>query len=69
VRTFIASSSSSWQPSTKLPAIYPLRLHASEGSLMSYGKDQFDLYRRAARYVDRILQGEKPADLPVQAPT
>jgi putative ABC transport system substrate-binding protein len=53
----------------QLPAIYPLRLHASEGGLMSYGPDQFDLYRRAAGYVDRILKGERPADLPVQAPT
>src|SRR5262249_32265782 len=42
----------------QLPAIYPLRLHASEGGLMSYGPDQFDLYRRAAGYVDRILRGE-----------
>jgi putative ABC transport system substrate-binding protein len=53
----------------QLPAIYPLRVHASEGGLMSYGPDQVDLYRRAAGYVDRVPKGENPADLPVQAPT
>ena len=53
----------------QLPAIYPLRVHASEGGLMSYGPDQVDQYRRAAGYVDRVLKGENPADLPVQAPT
>jgi putative tryptophan/tyrosine transport system substrate-binding protein len=53
----------------RLPAIYPFRYFAIEGGLMSYGIDQIDQWRGAATYVDRILKGEKPADLPVQAPT
>jgi putative ABC transport system substrate-binding protein len=53
----------------KLPAVYPERFFAAAGGLISYGPDQIDQYRRAAGYVDRILKGEKPADLPVQAPT
>ena len=53
----------------KLPAVYYERLFVSAGGLISYGPDQVDQYRRAAGYVDRILKGEKPADLPVQAPT
>ena len=53
----------------RLPAIYPSRYFVTEGGLISYGSDQADQYRRAAGYVDRILKGEKPADLPVQAPT
>ena len=53
----------------KLPAVYPYRFFATEGGLVSYGPDPIDPYRRAAGYVDRILKGEKPADLPVQAPT
>jgi putative ABC transport system substrate-binding protein len=53
----------------RLPAIYPGRHYVSDGGLMSYGPDRPDQYRRAAGYVDRILKGEKPADLPVQAPT
>ena len=53
----------------KLPAVYWDRLFASGGGLMSYGMDLIDSYRRAAANVDRILKGEKPADLPVQAPT
>jgi ABC-type uncharacterized transport system substrate-binding protein len=53
----------------RLPAIYPYRYFAVSGALMSYGTDVADVCRRAAGYVDRILKGEKPADLPVQAPT
>ena len=53
----------------KLPAIYPFRYYALDGGLITYGPDPRDLIRRAASYVDRILKGEKPADLPVQAPT
>ena len=53
----------------KLPAVYPYRYYVAEGGLMSYGPDDIDQYRRAAAYVDRILKGDKPADLPVQAPT
>jgi ABC-type uncharacterized transport system substrate-binding protein len=53
----------------KLPAVYHRRLFATDGGLISYGPDIVDAYRRAASYVDRILKGEKPADLPVQAPT
>jgi putative tryptophan/tyrosine transport system substrate-binding protein len=53
----------------RLPAIYSYRFFATEGGLMSYGPDQIDQWRGAATYVDRILRGEKPGDLPVQAPT
>ena len=53
----------------KLPAIYANRTYVTDGGLISYGADLVDQYRRAAAYVDRILKGEKPADLPVQAPT
>ena len=53
----------------RLPAVYPFRYHVISGGLVSYGVDNVDLYRRAASYVDRILKGEKPADMPVQAPT
>ncbi|MFZ1092114.1 MAG: ABC transporter substrate-binding protein [Xanthobacteraceae bacterium] len=53
----------------KLPAVYPDRYFSIVGGLVSYGPDYVDQYRRAAGYVDRILKGEKPADLPVQAPT
>jgi len=53
----------------RLPAVYPFRFFVTSGGLISYGPDIIDQYRRAAGYVDRILKGEKPADLPVQAPT
>src|SRR5262249_35915027 len=53
----------------RLPAVYPYGYFAADGGLVSYGSDFVDLYRRAASYVDRILRGEKPGDLPVQAPT
>jgi putative ABC transport system substrate-binding protein len=53
----------------RLPAVYPYRFYVPKGGLISYGPDLIDLFRQAAGYVDRILKGEKPADLPVQAPT
>jgi len=53
----------------RLPAVYPDRVFVAEDGLIAYGPDRIDQYRRAAGYVDRILKGEKPADLPVQAPT
>jgi putative ABC transport system substrate-binding protein len=53
----------------RLPAVYPFRYFVTSGGLISYGPDPTDQYRRAAGYVDRILKGEKAADLPVQAPT
>ena len=53
----------------RLPAAYANRVYVDAGGLISYGVDTFDQYRRAAGYVDRILKGEKPADLPVQSPT
>ena len=53
----------------KLPAVYFERAFVAAGGLISYGPDYLDQYRKAAGYVDRILRGEKPADLPVQAPT
>ena len=53
----------------KLPAIYFQQFFVSAGGLISYGSNFVDQYRQAAQYVDRILKGEKPADLPVQAPT
>ena len=53
----------------KLPAVYFERFFVAKGGLISYGAELLDQYRRAAAYVDRILKGEKPADLPVQAPT
>jgi putative ABC transport system substrate-binding protein len=53
----------------RLPAIYALRGAVADGGLMSYGVDLIELFRQAAIYADRILKGEKPADLPVQLPT
>ena len=53
----------------RLPAVYAFRFFVAAGGLMSYGTDQVDMFRQAASYVDRILRGDNPADLPVQAPT
>jgi putative ABC transport system substrate-binding protein len=52
-----------------VPAVYPVSYYARDGGLLSYGVDLVDIWRRAASYVDRILRGEKPGDLPVQLPT
>jgi putative ABC transport system substrate-binding protein len=53
----------------KLPTVYPYRYYAADGGLISYGPNTHDPVQRAAGYVDRILKGEKPTDMPVQAPT
>jgi putative ABC transport system substrate-binding protein len=53
----------------RLPAVYPYRYYTAEGGLASYGPNTVEQFRRAASYIDRILKGEKPSDLPVQAPT
>ena len=53
----------------RLPSIFSFRYYPADGGLASYGVDLVDLYRHAAGYIDRILRGEKPADLPVQGPT
>jgi putative ABC transport system substrate-binding protein len=53
----------------RLPAIYPFRYFVASGGLVSYGVDSLDIFRRAASYVDRILKGESPSELPVQSPT
>jgi putative ABC transport system substrate-binding protein len=53
----------------RLPTVYWNRMYVADGGLLSYGPDTIDQYHRAATYVDRILKGERPADLPVQAPT
>jgi putative ABC transport system substrate-binding protein len=52
----------------RLPAVYPFRFFAEVGGLLSYGSDLIDNFRRAASYADRILKGDKPSELPVQAP-
>ena len=52
-----------------MPVVYPFRVFVSAGGLVSYGPDTIEPHRRAADYVDRILRGDKPAELPVQAPT
>ena len=66
-RTFIALLGGA--VACRLPAVHSQRYMVTAGGLISYGPDRVDPYRRAASYVDRILKGEKPADLPVQAPT
>ena len=53
----------------RLPTIFPYRYYAADGGLASYGPNTVDQYRRAANYIDRILKGENPANLPVQGPT
>jgi putative tryptophan/tyrosine transport system substrate-binding protein len=53
----------------RTPAIYPYRYFASDGGLIAYGPDQIDQWRGAATYLNRVLKGENPADLPVQTPT
>jgi putative ABC transport system substrate-binding protein len=53
----------------RVPAVYGLRAYVVQGALMSYGPDVYDIFRRSASYVDRILKGAKPSDLPVQQPT
>ena len=53
----------------RLPTVYPFRYFVSSGGLMSYGANTVEVFRRSALYVDRILKGEKPAELPVQQPT
>jgi putative ABC transport system substrate-binding protein len=55
--------------SHRIPAVYPWRFFTEQGGLLSYGSEMRDEFRLAAEYADRILKGEKPADLPVQAPT
>ena len=57
------------RPNTNCQAVYSVRLYVANGGLISYGPDEIDQYRRAAGYVDRILKGEKPTNLPVQHPT
>jgi putative ABC transport system substrate-binding protein len=52
-----------------MPAVYARRLFVTDGGLISYGPDRVEMFRQAGAYIDRILKGEKPADLPVQAPT
>ena len=68
-RRFIANLIVTLAARHKLPAVYFERFFVAAGGLISYGPDIIDQFRRAAGYVDRILKGEKPADLPVQSPT
>ena len=65
----VSGSITSLAARTRLPTIYPYSYMVAAGGLISYGVDSIDLYRRAPAYVDRILKGAKPADLPVQLPT
>jgi putative ABC transport system substrate-binding protein len=65
----IARQSSPQATTSRVPTVFPWRFGAADGGLVSYGVDVTDLHRRAAAYVDRILKGTKPADLPVQQPT
>jgi putative ABC transport system substrate-binding protein len=58
-----------WAATNRVPALYPFRSLVADGGLMCYGVDVADQFRRAAYYIDRILKGENPADMPVQAPT
>ena len=69
--TLLVGGAATWPIAArhKLPAVYSNRFFVRSGGLISYGPDSVDPHRRAAGYVDRILKGEKPADLPVQAPT
>jgi ABC-type uncharacterized transport system substrate-binding protein len=69
MQTRIATFLEELQRRHRLPAVYPFRFFVTEGGLISYGPDSIHPFRQAAGYVDRILKGEKPADLPVQAPT
>ncbi len=68
-RMFIARKSTSPAARYRLPAIYPYQHFFDVGGLMYYGPEMVDQYRRAASYIDRIIKGENPAELPVQAPT
>jgi ABC transporter substrate binding protein len=68
-RTAVRGARSGLAARNKLPAVYATRFSITRGGLIFYGPDLVDQFRRAADYVDRILKGEKPADLPVQAPT
>ena len=66
---FTAHSSISLTAHYRVPTVYPWRFFAEEGGLLSYGSEMRDEFKVAAAYADRILKGEKPTDLPVQAPT